>query len=472
MERANNGDIKVVPSASFFIKYLPTIATGTLFSITYLRFALNYQEEEKRGFFYYLSWTPTILMSVLFAGTTVSNLLFGRRPNNENHYNPTSDKVVQAVGRALPAALAGLTEAGRMAATAIAGERAAGTNHMAVIASIAADHVARAVTVSNILYNHGMDRSPDFNGLMSPIERIAYYAEDSISYGVEFIVEGVYIAMESGIVKALPLNDDNRLTVIAGLYAVADVTTTTLVAVVNEYAYYGGEIASRIGMNLTPVLAFTPHPTIAQETAAVVTAVENVGANIAHAAINLGQGIEHAAEGAAHAMGHLGSEMAHAAGEVRKSIVGAERVIENLILFSSPASSAVSNNNASARTIPASGADSPSSTELNHTEIGCFGISSHHSSSGSSASGRPPRSETLYVITHLGRHSQYYKNKHNKNAAGAFDDDTKNHAEIDNKNHNAPTDNDHKNAASASSSAATGHVDTVIAGAVAEHHDE
>ena len=375
-----------IPCPSFFTNYLPTILTGVFFGITYIRYTPAYLEEEDRDYRYYLAWTPAILIDALFVGTLIGNLLFGRRPNNSDHYNPVSDRVIQAVGGAMPAVLAGATGLGRMAATAIAGDRAEGTNHMAVVAGIVADHAARAVTIDNLLYSNAMDRSPALDGSMRFLERVAWRAERGITYVVELAVEGVYLAMESGVVN-FALNDNNRLTVIAGLYYSGDIARSFLVGAVNEYAYYAERTADipiisgillRVGIaNLEPVIAFIPRITVAQGAEVAVTGLVNGAAAAVDVIENLGEDVAQLAVAAGHKMG---------------------RVVE---FFHTRKHNPKPNE-----------ANDERSTEVVH-HSGCFGFMPYRSVSASSAQpeassaavDHAPRSQFLYLMTH----GHYYR---------------------------------------------------------------
>lgn len=286
----------------------PTIFTSTLFAITlrYIPASSNSTEDNQTDYWSYIYWTPAYLMGTLSIMTLVSNAMFGRRPNNDAHHNPPYHQIIQVAGHFMPGVLAGLTKLGTFTASTMFGDRASAPNHIANIAIAAIDQVTRAGVIKDRLYDHAMDRSPGvtnpqgtlaIDGAMRFLERIAMHTENKATCAIELAAGGLFVAMQWGLTR-LPVNDNNRLAIIAFLYAASDIVESTIIWPVNEYVYYAERWADipiisktllTIGLaNLTPVIGVTP-----KKSEVLIGIAANAGQQVIHNMANAGQQVVH-----------------------------------------------------------------------------------------------------------------------------------------------------------------------------------
>ncbi len=296
--------------------YSPAIEMAAFLALMLRNFPLeNNSDEEHVDYHYYTSTVPAFIVGALFSFTLLSNVMFGRRPNNDNNHNPLSHQIIQAMGYVLPSAVAGLTWVGTNAATLVIGSRAAASNHIATQAMAIFDLAERRVEINDRLYDHAMDRSPSvegrepaINGEMRYLERVAMNTENAITHAVELAAGALYIAMNSGVVR-FTLNDNNRLAVISGMYAGANVLEGLLVGITNEQLYYVERWANmpfisqfllHTGIaNTTPVIGIVTREQmiakLAEEEAKIVQAVADKAKEIQDAANERIKQIEEAA---------------------------------------------------------------------------------------------------------------------------------------------------------------------------------
>jgi hypothetical protein len=227
------------------------------------------QMPKETDYWGYITHIPLTLAGTFVAFTMSSNLLFGRRPDNDWKHNPPYNILMQRAGKVIPGALGAITWVGTSIATTIFGERAKATNHIASVGVSALGTLFRVFDIANIKEDDKIDRMilyPDHvegvystviknkNGIfftkgeMPYTEYLAMNIENYILDGVFVVSNTIFIASEYGMTKFFTITDENRNLLKATQTTCARIVDNTLIAIVNEYAFYAEEWAKALGI--------------------------------------------------------------------------------------------------------------------------------------------------------------------------------------------------------------------------------
>lgn len=284
------------------------------------------QATQPTDYWGYINHIPLGVAQIFFVTTVISNLAFGRRPDNDWKHNPPYHIFMENAGKIIPGTLAILTQAGTSIATTIFGERAKATNHIASVAVSALGTAINIAEINSIKEDHKADRTiiydiPSENsyviindqgtfyskGEMLYTEFLAMKAENFIIDGVFTISNSIFIAAEFGITKFIKITDENRNSLQAIKVIGARFIDDALVSIVNEYAFYAEKWANLLRINNPIVIVKLEKPLFVQAAAVISSAAENIG----NAAENMIEDIERIAENSAIGIKHAANTISN-----------------------------------------------------------------------------------------------------------------------------------------------------------------
>ncbi len=223
---------------------MPTLATGTVFAITYYRETsgdtttdlTQHHSALYNDIHIAMEWTPITITATIFAMTAVTNVILTIFPNAEVHHYYPHHQALQTLNSWTPTALAITVTVGTFITATVFGDRASAANHIITEGILYLTKADRALMIRERLKDHTYDLAND-DGSMRLIDRTVNGGEQLITYPIEIAVEAIDDMWLWGMFsRFIQPNDGNKLGVDASLYRAADFVEYLIVNSMTAFA--------------------------------------------------------------------------------------------------------------------------------------------------------------------------------------------------------------------------------------------